>query len=236
VNTDLELKSNVLAELDWEPSVDAARIGVCVENGVVTLTGHVAVFAEKQLAEEAAKRVKGVKAVANDIEVLLGKHHQRDDTDIAAAAVRALEWNAKVPHENLQVTVMGGRVHLEGVVQHNHQKELAERIVRSLVGVRGVTNAVRVEPSQEHRLQLSEDRAAMCRRVEEALRRNAVLASRNICVEIHGHTVILSGDVRSHSEVDAAERAAWAAPGVDEVDCTITITPFGTGPAEEWGY
>ena len=144
--TDTELQRDVLNELKWEPSVDAAHIGVSAKDGIVTLSGHVPSYAEKYAAERAAKRVYGVRAVANELDVKIPGSTQRTDADIAAAARQALEWDAAIPRDAVKVTAGKGWVTLEGEVEWQYQKEDAERVVRRLTGVRGVTNLIRVRP------------------------------------------------------------------------------------------
>ena len=146
IRTDAQIQTDVLAELRWEPRVQPNEIGVSVKDGVVTLTGVVDSYSKRWAAEEAAHRVRGVKAVANDIEIRLPSSAERTDTDIAAAAVRALEWDALIPTEKLDVTVSKGWVTLRGEVEWQFQKEDAERVVRRLSGVRGVTNLITVKP------------------------------------------------------------------------------------------
>lgn len=228
MSKDVELQRRVLDELDWEPSVDAAQIGVTVHEGVVALAGHVPHYTQKFTAEEVVKRVYGVKGVADDIEVRPPASHQRDDADIAAAAVHAIEWDTGVPQGRVQVTVREGWIVLEGAVDWQYQRQAAERAVRHLTGLRGVTNSILVQPGETTSL-LKED-------VEAALRRSAIVNSECVAVEIDGNTVLLTGDVHSHTERDEAERTAWAARGVVNVENCITVTPWGTGSAEEWGY
>jgi osmotically-inducible protein OsmY len=228
MKTDVHLQRDVLDELDWEPSIDAAQIGVTAKEGVVTLTGHVAVFAEKHLAEEVAKRVHGVRAVANEIEVRPSDVHVRDDEELALAVLHALAWDAKVPHEHLKTTVENSWIRVEGTVDEPYQKAAVDRAVRHLVGARGMTNAIQVAPREV----VSEVKA----RVEAAFLRSASLDSSKLDVQIDGQTLILSGDVHSRSEFEEAERIAWSARGVNRVENCITITPWGRGPAEEWGY
>src|SRR2546422_2618543 len=146
VLSDTEIQRDVLDELRWEPSINAAHIGVSVKNGIVTLTGHVTSYAEKWAAEEAAKRVYGVKAVANELDVKLPGSSQRTDEDIAAAAVAALEASVSVPHDKVKVTVEKGWVTLEGEVEWQYQKEAAESAVRYLTGVKAVSNMIKVKP------------------------------------------------------------------------------------------
>jgi osmotically-inducible protein OsmY len=212
---DLDLQREVLDELDYEPSVNAAAIGVTVSDGVVTLTGHVQSFAEKLAAERAVKRVHGVKGVAVELDVKVPFALQRDDGDLARAALDALKWNSSVPKDRVKVKVEDGWVTLEGDLQWEYQREAAARAVRFLEGVRGVTNLIALRPAVAT--------AEIKERITSAFRRSAELDAQGIAIEAHDGTVKLTGTVHSWSERSEAERIAWAATGVSLVDNAITV-------------
>jgi osmotically-inducible protein OsmY len=214
--SDEDVQRDVLTELKWDARVSPNEIGVTVKGGVVTLRGVVDTYPKKWAAEDAALRVRGVKGVADEIEVRLGSASTRTDEDIAAAAVRALASDAVVPNGQVKVTVSNAWVTLTGDLEWQYQKLDAERVVRRLTGVRGVTNSIIVKP----RVTPSELKI----KIEDALVRSARTDSKKISVEVHGTKVILQGRVRSLAESREAERVAWLAPGVTAVNNQLVVS------------
>ena len=217
MRTDKELRDSVVTALDWEPSVTAAQIGVTVQQGIVTLTGRVGALREKWMAEKTARHVRGVRGIANDVAVAPEGASMRSDTAIATASVNALSWNSFIPPDLIQVTVRDGWVTLTGTVPWHYQRAAAEKAIAHLYGVKGVSNAIVVKaPVTAIDVRL---------RIEEAFKRSADIDARRVSVESHDGTVVLMGKVHSLAERDAAEQAAWAAPGVIAVEDRLQVAP-----------
>jgi osmotically-inducible protein OsmY len=218
MRSDNEIQRDIVRELNWEPSLRNDDIAVGVRDGVVTLAGFVDSYADKWTAERVAGRVKGVKAVANDIEVKLPSTSSRPDPDIARAALDALRWHVSVPHERIKVKVEKGWLTLEGDVDWYYQKEAAERAVRHLTGVQGVSNLISVKARPTP--------TDVKEKIKETLQRGAEFDAERITVEIEGSKAILRGSVRSYAEMRDAERAARNAPGITEVENRLTVDPY----------
>ena len=215
MKSDMQLRIDVQDELQWEPGLDPGAIGVAVKDGVVMLSGYVDSYAEKRAAEQAAKRVSGVRGIAEEIEVRLPSSSERSDLDIAQAAANQIEWDVWLPKDRIKVTVQKGWLTLEGEVDLAYRKENAENAVRHLIGLRGISNLITVKPTVSP--------AEIKTKIEAALQRNAALDAKRITVTGSGAKVTLSGKVRSWTERDEAARAAWAAPGVLQVENLITV-------------
>lgn len=215
MDNDSQLRRKVIDELEWDPSIDASKIGVAAKDGVVTLTGTVSSYLEKQNAEHAAKSITGVKAVADELTITLPGQFTRNDADIAESALSGLKFNTALPKDRVQVTVDNGWVKLEGQVDWQYQRIAAENSVRYLMGVKGVTNLIKVKP----RVSASDVKS----KIQSAFARNAQIDANNVTVDAAGSTVTLRGKVRSWSEKQAAEMAAFSAPGVTVVDNELAI-------------
>jgi osmotically-inducible protein OsmY len=218
---DLTLQTMVMDELVWEPSVNAAHIGVAVNNGVVTLSGFVDSYVAQAAVEQAASRVHGVKAIAEEIEVRLPDDQKHADDEIAERAVHMLAWDIEVPEKRIHVKVSHGVVTLTGDVDHYFQKGAAENDVKRLGGVRGVVSMITV-----HRVVSAATQPDLVRhKIEDALRRSADVEASHIGVSVEGGKVVLNGQVRSWFERGLVRNAAWSAPGVTEVRDQLTIQP-----------
>jgi osmotically-inducible protein OsmY len=215
MNRNQQLQQRVMEALAWEPKVHATQIGVSVDSGLVMLSGIVHSYAEKWAAGRAAERVKGVRALMDEITVKLSHEFQRGDLEIARAAISALEWDAMVPRDRIKVIVQEGWITLDGTVDLNFQKAEAENVVANLLGVKGVTNRIEVSA-------LVSPRNAR-REIKKALERSTKVDPKAVSVELDGNKVILSGAVKSWRERKEAERAAWAAPGISDVENKIEI-------------
>ncbi|BAU55063.1 BON domain-containing protein [Mucilaginibacter gotjawali] len=215
MKTDSEIQKNVMDELKWEPILNPSEIGVAVHNGVVTLSGYVDNYAKKIAAENAAWRVKGVQAVAEELEVRFLAGEKLPDNEIAENIVRTLKWHTTIPDEQIRVKVTEGWVYLEGEVDWNFQKEAAFNAIRFLQGVKGVSNLIVVKPRVNTNVVKDN--------IRKALERNADFEANNIKVETLGNKVILKGKTRSRVEKNSAERAAWSAPGVMAVEDLLVI-------------
>jgi len=213
--SDKALRQDILDGLEFEPSIDAAHIGVAVADGVVTLTGYVGSYAEKTMAEHVVRRVKGVRAIAEEIEVRFPARKRTADDEIAKRALAIIAWDTTVPNEELQVKVQHGWITLSGEVEWHFQRTAAEYAVRKLSGVVGVTNLISVRPQID-----AED---VKQRIENALKRSAEIEADTIRIAVTGSKVTLEGKVNAWHEREVAERAAWAAPGVSAVEDRLTV-------------
>ncbi|NKJ07487.1 BON domain-containing protein [Rhizobium sp. SG741] len=212
---DITLRQLILDELEFEPSIDAANIGVAADNGVITLTGHVSTYAEREAAERATRRIKGVKAIAQDIEVRPAGTHKTADDEIAKRAVNTLGWHVTVPKDAVQVKVQNGWVTLNGRVEWQYQKTAAADAIRDLSGVVGVSNMIEVTPRVSS--------ADVKKRIEDAFRRDAEIEAKGININVADGMVTLQGKVKTWSERQAAEHAAWSAPGVHNVEDRLLV-------------
>ena len=215
MKTDTQLQSDVMAELKWDPSFNAAEIGVEVKNGVVTLSGHVDKYAEKWAAEKAAQKVTGVKALAIELDVNLPGSSSRSDADIARTAENVLEWTTNWPKDHVKVLVEKGWVTLSGMVDYEYQRQLVSSSVRHLMGVTGVSNQVTIKSKLTSSTVKSD--------IEAALKRRALTDAQEIMVTVNGGKVTLTGVVHSWSERDMVSDSVWNTPGVTDVNDNISV-------------
>lgn len=215
MNNDSTIQQNIISELNWEPSVNPTHIGVAVDNGVATLSGHVATYAEKRAAQAAAARVKGVRAVAVEIDVRLPAAKKNSDDEIAARAAAILQWDDSLPADRIKVSVEHGVVTLTGTVSWQYQRQAAEHDVHKLSGVVAINNLIAVDAGIRPK--------AVHVQIEQSFERMAQLDAKGVAVAVDGRRVILTGTVHSSYERELAEHAAWSAPGVTEVDDRLTL-------------
>jgi osmotically-inducible protein OsmY len=215
MRADADLRRDVMAELAWDPAVDATAIGVAAKDGVVTLTGHIDTFAQKHAAANAVRRVADVKAIALELDVKLALDHRRSDTDVAISAEQALKWSTLVPSDAIKLEVDHGWITLRGEVDWDFQRRSVEKAIRPLMGVVGISNEItlRIRPLATN----------LARKIEEALTRQAIREAKHIQVNVDGSTVKLTGKVHSWQERDAAQGVAWTAPGVRAVINELSV-------------
>ena len=213
---DVTLRQNILAALEFEPSLDAVHIGVAVEDGIVTLAGHVRSYAEKLTAELLTQRIRGVRAIAEEIDVRFPEDKKTADDEIAQRALNIIAWDTTIPDDTIKVTVRKGWITLSGEVEWHFQRAAAESAVRRLTGVAGVVNLLSIRP----RLDVSNIKT----RIEGALKRDAEIEADGIQIRVSGSKVILEGTVHAWRERSVAERAAWATPGVTAVEDHLAVS------------
>ncbi len=215
MKTDSQIQKDVMAQLKWEPFLNASEIGVAVKNGIVTLSGQVDSYLKKIAAEDAAKKIAGVKAIAEDIQIGISPANKKTDTEIAEAVVNALKWHTAVQEDKIKIKVENGLVRLEGEVEWEYQKTNATSAVVNLTGVLGVHNLIVVRPKIVS--------SSIEKRINEAFHRSATIDSSKITAEVSGTKITLRGKVRSYTEKEDAENAAWNASGVTSVTNNLEI-------------
>lgn len=217
MKTDLEIQQDVMNELKWQPFLKSANIGVAVKNGIVTLSGNVDNYSQKIEAEKAARKLTGVKAIAEDIQIGVSPALEKSDADIAASVMNALKWHAAVPEDRIKVKVENGIVTLDGEVEWEYQRASAKKAVNNLLGVRNVIDLITIKP----RLTAFDVRT----KINEALHRTATVDAERVSIEVDNRKIILRGKVRSFAEKEDVEDAAWCAPGVSRVESYLEVEP-----------
>jgi osmotically-inducible protein OsmY len=215
MKSDIKIQEDVMEQLKWEPFLKSSEIGVAVKNGIVTLSGQVDSYSKKLAAENAAKKIAGVRAIAEDIQIGVSPTHRKTDTEIAEAVLNALKWHTMIPDEKIKVKVEDGVVRLDGEVEWEYQRTQAKLVIEDLAGIRYVLNFIKVKPQ----INATEIR----NKINSAFKRSALIDSGKITIEVTGSNVCLKGKVRSYAEKEDAENAVWNAPGVASVDNRLEI-------------
>lgn len=215
MKTDLEIKNDILEELTWQPNIDQTQIGVIVENGTVMLTGVVDDYHKKMAAEKAVKRVKGVKALAGDIQVKYGTNYQKTDIEIGKAIVKAFDWNTSVPEDKISIEVRDGWVSLSGEVESAYQRDAATRVAENIMGVKWINNIITLKQT----IQIGDVKE----NIAKAFKRSADIEADRITVEVNGDVVKLKGKVHSLKEKKAAQKTAYFSPGVSRIENELEV-------------
>ena len=217
MKSDVEIQKDVMSQLKWEPALNASSIGVAVNNGIVTLSGQVDTYYQKMAAEKAAKKISGVRGIAEDIQIGISPYYRKTDTEIAESVLNSLKWHSAVPEDRLKVKVEDGVVTLEGEVTWDYQRTSAKNAVANLLGVKNVINNIFVKP----KITVSDVKV----KINAAFHRAATIDSDKISVDVDGTKVILRGKVRSYAEKEDAINAAWCAPGMTSVVSFLEVEP-----------